>query len=85
MIFWITVGAIAQEKYILLDESTLVIEGTSTLHDWLVGAGSMEGSIVKNGDVNTVELIVPVAEIQGEKAAMDKKMHEALKRKSIPR
>lgn len=76
----------AQEKFMLSDESSLAIDGTSTLHDWTVTANSMEGSIAMTGNENTVEFSVPVEDIRGDRAeAMNKKMHEALKKETHPK
>jgi polyisoprenoid-binding protein YceI len=77
----------SQETYTLSDESKLTIEGSSTLHDWTVAANTMEGSIEKEGDaLETVDFSVAVADIHSDRAAaMDKKMHEALKKEEHPR
>jgi len=76
----------AQESYTLTKESTLKINGSSTIHDWTVTANSMDGSLNVNGDVFQDLLFqVEVAEIKSERgAAMDKKMHAALKKDEHP-
>ena len=77
---------LAQESYTLSEGSTLKIDGTSTLHDWTVTATQMEGSLTENGDaITAVDFSVPVADIKSDRAAaMDKKMHEALKKEEHP-
>ena len=76
----------AQESYTLSKESVLKINGSSTIHDWTVTANSMKGSMkVKAGAVNNLLFQVEVAQIKSERgAAMDKKMHAALKMEEHP-
>lgn len=78
--------AMSQETYILSPESKLTINGSSTIHDWTVTANTIQGSI--NGASNTLNEVsfeVTVEDIKSERgAAMDKKMHEALKKEEHP-
>ena len=77
---------IAQETYVISTDSKLSIDGTSTVHDWTVLANTMTGGATAEiGLPKTIEFEVPVAEIQSERgAAMDKKMHAALKKEEHP-
>lgn len=77
----------AQEAYTLSPDSKLTIDGTSTVHDWTVLANSISGSITaEEGLPKTIEFEVSVADIQSERgAAMDKKMHAALKKEEHPK
>ncbi len=77
----------SQETYTLNEESTLTIDGTSTVHDWTVTANSMEGTLQAKADaVNSVDFSVAVADIVSDRAAaMDKKMHDALKMEEHPK
>ena len=77
----------SQETYTLNEESTLTIDGTSTVHDWTVTANSMEGTLQAKADaVNAVDFTVAVADIVSDRAAaMDKKMHDALKMDEHPK
>ncbi len=76
----------AQDSYILSPESTLTIEGTSTVHDWIVSANAMHGTLTTNGSQpKTINFEVNVADILSERGpTMDNKMHEALKQEEHP-
>lgn len=76
----------AQESYTLSQESVLKINGSSTIHDWTVTSNSMKGSLGIDGDtLKNLIFQVEVAEIKSERgAAMDKKMHAALKMEDYP-
>ncbi|MCK0146447.1 YceI family protein [Arenibacter sp. F26102] len=76
----------AQETYTLAKESVLKINGSSTIHDWTVIANSMKGSMKMDaGVLKNLNFQVEVAEINSERgAAMDKKMHAALKVEEHP-
>lgn len=88
-LFLLTFGWIAssQEIYTLSDESTLTIDGTSTLHEWTVTANTMEGTLSENGkSIAFIDFSVAVADILSDRAAaMDNKMHEALKKGEHPK
>ncbi len=77
----------AQQTYKLSQESTLYIHGTSTAHDWTVTTQKMQGSLQLHTDaIKEIEFEVLVADIQSERgAAMDKKMHAALKKEAHPK
>ncbi|HDZ14039.1 hypothetical protein LCGC14_1358500 [marine sediment metagenome] len=77
----------AQESYVLSDASTMTIDGSSSLHDWTVTANSMEGKVDTDGKtLNAVEFSAVVADILSDRAAaMDNKMHEALKKEEYPK
>ncbi|MCK0190975.1 YceI family protein [Arenibacter sp. F20364] len=85
LLFLVFIGY-AQESYTLSKESVLKINGSSTIHDWTVTANSMKGSM--NMNANTIKNLlfqVEVAQIKSERgAAMDKKMHAALKMEDHP-
>lgn len=76
----------AQESYTLAKESALEINGSSTIHDWTVKANSMKGSLKVSADaIKDMLFQVEVAQIKSERgAAMDKKMHAALKMEEHP-
>lgn len=79
--------ALAQETYSLSDESSLTIDGTSTLHDWTVTANTMNGAVKADGSSpKEIDFEVVVADIISERGAtMDKKMHDALKKEDYPK
>ncbi|MCM4172265.1 YceI family protein [Arenibacter sp. TNZ] len=76
----------AQESYTLSKESILKINGSSTIHDWTVMANAMKGSLEMNaGALQKMLFQVEVVQIKSERgAAMDKKMHAALKMEEHP-
>lgn len=75
----------SQDQYKLSQESVLTINGTSTLHDWTVAANSIHGNLTYGEEVVDVTLQVDVSDIKSERgAAMDKKMHGALKSEQHP-
>ena len=73
-------------EYALTNESTLEIEGTSTIHDWTVVANTMEGSLKTDGSwLHTLNFTVEVGSIKSTRGAvMDKKTHNALKIETDP-
>lgn len=79
--------AFGQEAYTLGAESTLTIDGTSTIHDWTVTANKMTGTLTATeGTPKEISFEVNVADIQSERGAtMDKKMHDALKKEEHPK
>ena len=83
----ITFVGFAQETYTLSSESTLTIDGTSTLHDWTVTANTMDGKLVAEGTApKEIDFEVLVADIKSERGAtMDKKTHNALKMEDHPK
>ncbi|MEO1011856.1 MAG: YceI family protein [Bacteroidota bacterium] len=76
-----TLAGLAQETYTLSAESTLVIDGTSTLRDWSVTANTMMGKLKAETDMpKEITFEVPVADIKSERGStMDKKTFNALK------
>lgn len=75
----------SQETYKLSESSLLTINGTSTVHSWTVTANDLQGSMSYADNIKDISLQVPVADIKSERgAAMDKKMHAALKMEEHP-
>lgn len=83
----LTIQGFSQESYTLSDTSAMTIDGSSSLHDWTVTANTMEGTLAENGEsLTAVDFSVAVADILSDRAAaMDKKMHEALKKEEHPK
>lgn len=78
--------AFAQDRYKLAPQSTLTIDGTSTVHDWTVTANTIQGTLKAEGDTpKEIDFEVAVADILSERGAtMDKKMHAALQKEAHP-
>ena len=78
--------AVAQDNYSLSGESSLTIMGTSTVHEWTVKANSLNGELATDGKTLTkMSFEVLTSDIISERgAAMDKKMHKALKSEQHP-
>ncbi|HLR25996.1 MAG TPA: YceI family protein [Fodinibius sp.] len=75
--------------------STIVVKGTSTIHDWEADVEEMDISIVLDSDelkkgssagsaVESFALSVPVESMESGKRKMNKKMYEALKKDDYP-
>lgn len=77
----------AQETYMLQDDSTLKINGTSTIHDWTVAAEQLNGKLTADGQSpKSIELDVVVEGIKSERGpTMDNKMYDALKKDEHPK
>ncbi len=77
----------SQTTYALASESSLQIEGTSTVHSWVVTANTLHGNLKATGkDLKEIDFEVEVADIKSERGAtMDKKMHAALKKEEHPK
>lgn len=75
----------SQETYKLSEGSQLTISGTSTVHSWTVTANKLQGTMSYADGIKDIQFQVPVADIKSERgAAMDKKMHTALKLEQHP-
>ncbi|WNJ17509.1 YceI family protein [Pontibacter sp. G13] len=78
----------------ITQESSLSIQGTSTIHDWEVKAKSVEGnwSLPKSSwkrpkagkDAGTGWLSLKVNDLQGSQEALNTKMYEAFKYRQFP-
>ena len=73
----------SQEFNLSIQESTLTVLGTSSLHDWHVVAEKQNGKItfknLENGDVATCTLEVISESLKSGKSSMDKNTYKALK------
>ena len=77
----------AQEMYSLQDDSTLKINGTSTIHDWTVAAEQLNGKLTADSNApKSIEFDVVVEGIKSERGpTMDNKMYDALKKDEHPK
>jgi polyisoprenoid-binding protein YceI len=86
----IALPALAFGQYRLDDKtSTLVIEGTSSLHDWEIEAKGIKGSATMNAQneltsISDLTFSVVVKQLESGKGAMDKNTFEALKESKYP-
>ncbi|MBS3737579.1 YceI family protein [Mesohalobacter halotolerans] len=73
----------AQETYkASVNESKVIIEGTSNLHDWEMSVETLKSTLVMKPDsneINSVHFEVPVKSMKSGKNRMDKNTYEALK------
>lgn len=86
--------AFSQSGYTLDESSSMVIEGTSTIHDWEATVEEMDVNITlapeqlgKDAMVSPVEsfsLTVPVESIESGKGSMNRKIYGALKEDDHP-
>ncbi len=95
MVFYILQVAIVNEmlsqtQYYINSDSKVVVEGTSTLHDWKSETTAIEGKArmdLKNDRITglrEVEVRIPVESIQSGKNLMDKKTYAALEAEDHP-
>jgi len=81
----------AQHGYLLANDYTVKISGTSSLHKWdeTVGNVSGYGIIIWNNDgsfdIDAVNLVTDVYSIKGEGSTMNNKTYKALKADSNPK
>ncbi len=71
-------------------QSSLKIEGTSTLHDWEVLAGDLKGSMEVDRykdsiHIKKLSLSLPVKSLKSGKGGMDRNMYKALKAEEFDR
>ena len=85
-VFGLGIVSSAQDSYTLSDESSVTIDGTSTIHDWTVTANTMNGSVTAEGTApKEIIFKVDVENIKSERGAtMDNKMYAALKKEQHP-
>jgi len=64
------------------NDSKVVIEGTSNIHDWEMSVEKLKSTLVLNAEsenINSVDFEVPVKSMKSGKNRMDKNTYEALK------
>lgn len=94
LLFAATSNVLAQSKYVLLDKSTMQIEGTSTIHDWTCDvqeinsdikfdAAALEADTIST-PVQGLSLTIPVKSIESGKGGMNRKIYGALKQEKHP-
>lgn len=75
------------------DESSMRVEGTSTLHDWSCPVGTMNGSFeidtattesMPISGLQRAHITVPVEQIDCDKNTMNRKLREAMQVKAYP-
>jgi polyisoprenoid-binding protein YceI len=91
ILFITAIGTHAQDNYKLQPtNSKLLVEGTSTVHDWQVESTEFNAETVLKMDENNVsqvshvEFTSPAESLKSGKKLMDTKMQEALKIKNHP-
>ena len=87
-------GSAQSAEYTLKKNSTMVITGTSTIHDWEADVEEMDLSVSldpalldqKNPEapITSLSLNIPVKSIESGKGGMNKKIYGALKEKDHP-
>lgn len=75
--------------YVLMDESTLWITGTSSVHDWKCDAVGVDGWIAAEGNetlsgFSEAEITVQADGLSCKNGTMDKKTHKALRADDYP-
>lgn len=83
-------SALFAQSYTISDQSTAVVIGTSTLHDWesdveeIKGEASIETSSGQIEDITKMDLQFKVESIKSGKSRMDRITYETLKSKKHP-
>lgn len=81
----------AQDSYVLANDYTVKISGTSNLHNWNETVGSIMGYGVitwhhdATFDVDAMKLVMDVNSIKGESSIMSNKTYKALKADTNPK
>jgi polyisoprenoid-binding protein YceI len=81
----------AQDRFIVSEESKVVVKGTSSLHDWETNVTEINGGGVFALGANSIEsannfhLSIPVKSMESGKRGMDNKIYEALKANKSPK
>ncbi|UEG49549.1 YceI family protein [Ferruginibacter lapsinanis] len=82
----IAIASFAQVKY-SLNSTSIVVSGTSTLHDWTMKSGNGTFDAVftfgTNGritGISNLHFVTQVSELKSEKSAMDKNAYKSLKK-----
>lgn len=94
--FSLTNANAQSSSYKLLPESTMIIEGTSTIHDWEADVEEIklkadfaeslfESAVPASPDfIKALSITVPVKSIESGKGGMNSKIYDALKEKKHP-
>lgn len=83
--------AAAQVQYKLIQEgSSVLVKGTSTLHDWEMKGSKISGAFVLDADgelnkLSSGNFVLESGSLTSEHNLMNKKAYEALKQKSYPK
>lgn len=91
---FLPVAAMAQSANYMVDESTMIITGTSTIHDWEADVEEMDLTVSLNpgllnqetmaAPVTNLTINIPVKSIESGKGGMNKRIYGALKEKDHP-
>lgn len=91
MLMFSVTNAQAQNLYKLkTDKSSMVVVGTSTVHDWEVKATDLNAETALQfsensiSEISHIKFISPVTSLKSGKKLMDSKTHEALKANKFP-
>ena len=81
-------------NYTLDESSTIVIKGTSTIHDWEADVEKMDANVMlatsqpegeePNNLVESFSITIPVESLESGKGNMNRKMYDALKKDDHP-
>lgn len=85
----VSCATFAQSTYQIASDSKMVIQGTSSLHDWESDVTKLEGKAQlqlqnQQPQFQSFSLTIPVESIKSGKSAMDKNTYEALKEDDYP-
>lgn len=84
IILLFTIGLVNAQEYKLGEKTKLYISGTSSLHDWTMDAGKVQGQgkfVVDNNqltDIENLKIIIDAESLKSGKSGMDKNAYKAL-------
>ena len=90
MMLALLIPGIAQSTFTASEQSTIIVAGTSTLHDWEADAEKLSAKGTINTSASAIEgvssftLTVPVESLESGKNGMNKNMYKALKSDEHP-
>lgn len=78
--------ALAGQPYTAVKGSKITVAGTSTMHDWKMVSEDLkvQASLPAEGQIEELELTVPVATLKSGKGGMDDNAYKALKAREFP-
>jgi polyisoprenoid-binding protein YceI len=90
ILFYILLSMLSSQAMFILDSTStsLTINGTSTLHDWVSDVFSVKGRLettsIDSVKIKSLKLIIDVKSIKSGKESMDENTYEELKSEDFP-
>ena len=78
----ISISGFSQEYLLAEDQSSITVQGTSSLHDWVVEVQEYSGNLILDKDSNEIlglKIKIVSKSLKGTKKVMNRKIYNALK------